>query len=84
MTTFTRDLMSTIAAKARSLKESFDLREAGAISAEYVAILLVVAGVVAAVIGLNIDERVDSCGNQAVDTMFSDSAAAPAGGGADC
>lgn len=56
----------------RNLLKRAGESQVGAISAEYVAILLVIAGIVAVVIGLGIDERVDECGTAAVDGMFSE------------
>lgn len=80
MTSFTETLTDRLAAFGRAVKARLRGGAEGAISAEYVAILLVIAGIVAVVIGLNIDDRVESCGNQAVDTMFSESASGEADG----
>lgn len=77
MTTFTNDLMDRIADFGRATKSRLRGGQEGAISAEYVAILLVVAGIVAVIIGLNLDEKVGDCGDAAQEAMFSDDGADP-------
>jgi YD repeat-containing protein len=44
--------------------------EEGALSAEYVAVLVIVAAIVAVIIALNLPETVDGAGKEAVDGMF--------------
>jgi len=73
MTSFTETLMDRLAACGRGFKDRLRGAQDGAISAEYVAILLVIAGIVAVVINLGIDDKVETCGGQAVDQMFSES-----------
>lgn len=58
----------------RSTRPSAD-DDGGAIAAEYVAILLVLAGLVAAVLGLGLDDRISEEGNDAVDRLFQQSMA---------
>lgn len=77
MTTFTNDLMDRIADFGRATKARLRGNQEGAISAEYVAILLVVAGIVAVIIGLNLDDKVEDCGQAAQDAMFADDGADP-------
>jgi Flp pilus assembly pilin Flp len=42
----------------------------GGISAEYIAVIVIVAAVIAAVWGINIQGKVDQCGTNAVGKLF--------------
>lgn len=43
----------------------------GGVSAEYIAVIVIVAAVIAAVWGINIQGKVDECGKDAVENLFS-------------
>jgi hypothetical protein len=45
--------------------------EVGGISAEFVAVLIIVAALIAAIWSANIDEKVSDCANTAKDNLFS-------------
>lgn len=74
MTHFTETVMDRLADLGQSFKDRVRRNDDGAISAEYVAILLVVAGIVAAVMALNISGAVSDCGENAKTAMFNDAA----------
>jgi Flp pilus assembly pilin Flp len=42
----------------------------GGVSAEYIAVIVIVAAVIAAVWGINIQGKVDECGSAAVEGLF--------------
>lgn len=44
--------------------------EEGALSAEYVAVLVIVAAIVAVIIAFNLPDTVGTAGNDAIDGMF--------------
>lgn len=75
---YLREKLSKLAKLVNPLR-----REDGAVSAEYVAILVVVAGLIAVVMGLKLADTVGKCGESAKTALFSESAdgidCAPAG-----
>lgn len=52
----------------------------GGVSAEYIAVIVIVAAVIAAVWKIGIDERVETCGDAAVTELFDEGATV----GVDC
>lgn len=63
---YLREKLSKLARLVNPLRRGED----GAVSAEYVAILVVVAGLIAVVIGLQLSQTVKKCGEEAKKNLF--------------
>jgi Flp pilus assembly pilin Flp len=59
-----------MSAKLHEILRRYQRDQEGALSAEYVAVIIVIGLVVAALMLANIDGKVKDCGEQAVDAVF--------------
>jgi Flp pilus assembly pilin Flp len=56
--------------KLNEILRRYGRDQEGALSAEYVAVIIVIGLVVAALMAARIDEKVETCGGNAVDAVF--------------
>lgn len=66
--------------KIRNFVQRRNRDQEGGVSAEYVAVIVIVAAVIAAVWAIGIDDRVENCGTGAVNSLFTTDAPRSSGG----